>query len=82
MGVADIMLAVQYPFRERTPLNVPITAFDGLLDYTIERGNMDKWAGYTANTFRSVPIQGDHYFVSSHFRQVRPSTAVRQGFSC
>ena len=70
MGVADIMLAVQYPFQERPSLDIPIVAFDGLLDYTIQRGNMDKWGGYTSKAFRNVPIQGDHYFVSTHFRQV------------
>ena len=80
MGVADIMLAVQYPFQERPPLDIPITAFDGLLDYTIERGNMDKWSAYTARAFRNVPIRGDHYFVSSHFRQA--SDLMRSGGRC
>ncbi len=79
MGVADIMLAVQYPFQERAPLDIPIIAFDGLLDYTIQRGNMEKWAAYTSKPFRNVPIRGDHYFVSTHFRQVRPYLCI---FAC
>lgn len=70
MGVNDIMMAVQYKHEPAEPLQVPIVAFDGLDDYTIDRGNMDFWEGYTAAGFKMVPIQGDHYFVSSHYRKV------------
>ena len=72
MGVNDIMMAVQYRHVQRPPLALPITAFDGLADATIERGNMEQWAQYTSGPFCCVPIQGDHYFVSSHFREVTP----------
>ena len=70
MGVNDIMMAVQYAHAPRPPLALPITAFDGLADATIERGNMEQWAQYTSGAFRNVPIQGDHYFVSTLFREV------------
>ena len=70
MGVNDIIMAVSYQHQPRPPLDVPITAFDGLLDYTIERGNMDRWAAYTSRAFSIVPVHGDHYFVSSLYRQV------------
>ena len=70
MGVNDIMMAVQYKHVPAQPLNVPIVAFDGLDDYTIDRGNMDFWEGYTAAGFKLMPIQGDHYFVSSQYRKV------------
>ena len=69
MGVNDIMMAVQYRHRERPPLALPIVALDGLLDATIDRGNMAQWAGYTRGPFRSVPVEGDHYFVASRFRE-------------
>ncbi len=71
MGVNDIMMAVQYKHTPRTPLNIPIIVFDGLHDATIDRGNMDQWSDYTTNLFESVPIHGDHYFVSSMCRQVK-----------
>ncbi|KAK9803914.1 hypothetical protein WJX72_004698 [[Myrmecia] bisecta] len=70
MGVNDIMMAVQYRFTPQPPLNLPITSFDGLLDETIEPSNMAQWAAYTDGPFRNVPIMGDHYFVSTHFREV------------
>ena len=70
MGVNDIIMAVSYQHAERPALNIPVTALDGLLDDTIDRGNMEQWAGYTSQLFRNVAVDGDHYFVSSHFRQV------------
>ena len=71
MGVNDIMMAVQYRHSPLPPLAVPITSFDGLADGTIDRGNMEQWAQYTSAEFTNVPIQGDHYFVSSRYREVR-----------
>ena len=70
MGVNDIMMAVQYRHVPAEPLGVPIIAFDGLLDRTIDAGNLAQWEGYTRAGFRNVPVQGDHYFVSSHYRLV------------
>ena len=70
MGVNDIIMAVSYQHRLRPPLQVQTTAFDGLLDHTIERGNMEQWGQYTTATFRKVLIEGDHYIVSSQHRQV------------
>ena len=70
MGVTDIIMAVSYSHTPRSPLPVPITAFDGLRDYTIAPGNVGQWAGCTSAAFRNVPILGDHYFVASHHRQV------------
>ena len=76
MGVADILSAVRYQHRQQPALATPITAFDGLLDATIERGNMEHWAEYTGAAFQLVPVRGDHYFVSTHYRQARCLTAV------
>lgn len=73
LGVNDIMMAVQYnhaPTAPRARLDLPVMAFDGLDDYTIDRGNIEQWASYTSAAFKLVPVQGDHYFVSSHFRLV------------
>ena len=70
MGVNDIMMAVQYQHAQSAPLDLPLVAFDGLSDYTIDRGNMEKWEEYTQGSFKLVPVQGDHYFVSSHYRMV------------
>jgi surfactin synthase thioesterase subunit len=73
MGVNDIMMAVQYRHQQRPPLALPITAFDGVLDATIDRGNMEQWAQYTSGSFKNVTVQGDHYFVSTKHREVSPA---------
>lgn len=70
MGVNDIMIAVQYQHVARQPLDVPLIIFDGINDATIERGNMQGWAEYTSSWFKDVPIEGDHYFVSTIFKEV------------
>ena len=58
---------------DRRPLNIPIVAFDGRTDHTIERGNMVEWQRYTTGPFQNVPIDGDHYFVSTQYRQASRS---------
>ena len=73
MGVNDIMMAVQYTHVRRDPLNIPIFAIDGRRDRTIQRGYMREWRQYTTGRFRNIPIEGDHYFVSSSFQQASAS---------
>ena len=70
IGVNDIMMAVQYEYVHRPPLSLPIVSFDGIKDATIDAGNMQQWAQYTTSTFSNVPIEGDHYFVSTRYREV------------
>ena len=70
MGVNDILMAVQYKHIPSDPLAMPIVAFDGLLDATIDAGNLDLWGQYTSSSFTNIPVEGDHYFVSTQFRQV------------
>lgn len=82
IGVNDIMMAVRYQHVPWPPLEVPITSFDGLADATIERGNMQQWAQYTNRNFCNVPIDGDHYFVSTHYRMVsapEPQSSYEHG---
>ena len=73
MGVNDIMMAVQYRHKQRPRLGLPVTTFDGVLDATIDRGNMEQWAQYNSGPFRNAPIEGDHYFVSTKYREVCPA---------
>eukprot|EP00887_Chlorella_sp_A99_P003340 scaffold26.g3340.t1 len=68
IAVADLIMAVQH--EACAPLSVPILAFDGVRDITIERGYMQQWPRYTRAGCRIVPVEGHHYFVSTHFRQV------------
>ena len=70
MGVNDIMMAIQYEYVPRPPLDLPIIIFDGLHDATIERGNMEQWKQYTLKPFIHITIKGDHYFVSKKYKKV------------
>ena len=70
MGVNDIMMAVQYRHTPQPPLDIPVTSFEGLLDETIEPANVLQWGNYTTGPYRNVPIMGDHYFVSTKYREV------------
>ena len=70
MGVNDILMAVQYENVERPVLSIPVTSFEGLLDETIDPNNMAQWTTYTRGAYRNVTIMGDHYFVSTHYKQV------------
>ena len=75
IGVNDIMMAVQYKHVPRSPLCLPIISFDGVNDATIDAGNMQQWAEYTTGTFCNVPVDGDHYVVSTRYREVSSSHA-------
>ena len=75
IGVNDIMMAVQYKYVPRPPLCVPIISFDGISDATIDAGNMEHWAQYTTGAFCNVPVDGDHYFVSTRYHEVGLSYA-------
>ncbi len=78
MGVNDIMMAVQYAHTPRPPLHgTPVISLDGLMDATIDPCNMAQWAGYTSGRFRNVPVMGDHYFVTSRYREARRSACHR-----
>ena len=36
-------------------------------------GNVAQWKKYTTGPYRNIEVPGgDHYFVSSHYRQVQP----------
>jgi surfactin synthase thioesterase subunit len=57
-------------YINRRPLAIPIVAFDGRLDNTIDRGNMRQWHHYTTAQSRIVAVKGDHYFVSKQYKEV------------
>ena len=58
-------------YEDQAPLNVPVVAFEGGRDFTIPRGFMAQWRRYTCGQYRHVTLPaGDHYFVSTHFKEV------------
>lgn len=71
MGVADIMMAVQYRYdASQPPLDIPLIAFDGVRDNTIPSGYMKGWRRHTRGRYRHVRVDGTHYFVSTHYKEV------------
>lgn len=75
LHLLDVPIALSVSFLigrhdERPPLSIPIIAFDGRRDNTIDRGNMRQWRRYTSSRFRMVSVDGDHYFVSKLYQQV------------
>jgi acyl transferase domain-containing protein/surfactin synthase thioesterase subunit/acyl carrier protein/NAD(P)-dependent dehydrogenase (short-subunit alcohol dehydrogenase family) len=71
MGVADIMMAVQYKYDSSLPpLDIPIISFDGKKDNTIPKGYMKGWRKHTRGRYRNVDVDGTHYFVSTHYKEV------------
>jgi hypothetical protein len=71
MGVNDIMMAVQYRYDPTlAPLKVPLVVFDGTRDNTIPWGYMKGWSRHTTAPYKRIKIDGDHYFVSTHYREV------------
>ena len=74
MGINDILMAIQYRHIERPLLRLPVISFEGLLD-TIDPNNMAQWSQYSSSSFRNVTIMGDHYFVATHFQEVKTCQA-------
>lgn len=71
LAVNDIMMAIQYKYdKTAPPLNVPIIAFEGKKDNTIPNGYMKKWRQHTSSSYKHIQVDGTHYFVSTHYKDV------------
>ncbi|OKH56763.1 hypothetical protein NIES2130_23405 [Scytonema sp. HK-05] len=60
---ADIKLAETWEGTTRQPLNVPITAFSGLMDDVAPPPDMQDWKRYTNAEFSFYTLPGNHFFV-------------------
>lgn len=65
---ADFQLGNDYIYQQQPPLDCPITAFGGLDDPFVNRGNIDAWREQTAAKFKMHMLQGNHFFMHSHER--------------
>jgi surfactin synthase thioesterase subunit len=60
---ADIKLAETWKCSTREPLNIPITAFSGLMDEVAPPPDMQDWKHYTNAQFSFYKLTGNHFFI-------------------
>ena len=59
---ADFEILETYTCAERGPLDVPITAFRGLADPTVQRSEVASWREHTRADFALRQLPGGHFF--------------------
>ena len=62
---ADFSLGETYRYSAQPPLEVPITAFGGLLDREVSQAEMEAWGEHTSAAFRLRMFPGDHFFLNA-----------------
>ncbi|WP_420130678.1 thioesterase II family protein [Longimicrobium sp.] len=60
---ADVAIHETYEFAEQPPLACPITAYGGLTDPRVPRGQSEAWARHTAGSFVLRMFPGGHFFL-------------------
>ncbi len=63
---ADFELNDTYEPTARPALACPVTAFGGLEDDEISRGELEAWRGVTNGPFRLRMFPGDHFYLNQH----------------
>jgi medium-chain acyl-[acyl-carrier-protein] hydrolase len=59
---ADFELDHSYAFRDRPPLDIPITVFGGRADPLVSIGELEEWRTHTSAEFRLQLLPGGHFF--------------------
>ncbi len=59
---ADFAVYETYAYVTEPPLNCPISAFGGLLDQRVSRGDLEAWRNQTNGSFSLRMFPGDHFF--------------------
>lgn len=67
---ADWQATDGYRYRERSPLNVPISAFGGTSDPDVSIKDLLGWQAMTECHVRTRLLPGDHFFIEKHVRVV------------
>lgn len=62
---ADFKIAETYQYTEATPLNMPITVFQGTSDDYICKEKIADWRLETTNTCNVHWFDGDHFFIDA-----------------
>jgi medium-chain acyl-[acyl-carrier-protein] hydrolase len=59
---ADLAVYETYVYSTEPPLNCPISAFGGLQDHRVSRGDLEAWRDQTSVSFSLRMFPGDHFF--------------------
>jgi medium-chain acyl-[acyl-carrier-protein] hydrolase len=62
---ADFAVYENYRYSTEPPLNCPISAFGGLQDERIIRGDLEAWRDQTSASFSLRMFPGDHFFLNT-----------------
>jgi medium-chain acyl-[acyl-carrier-protein] hydrolase len=62
---ADFAVYETYGYATEPPLNCPISAFGGLHDHRVSRGDLEAWSGQTSVSFSLRMFPGDHFFLNT-----------------
>jgi medium-chain acyl-[acyl-carrier-protein] hydrolase len=73
---ADFRLWETYPVRERPLLACPVTALGGTADPRTDPADLAAWKQQTTGDFRLTMVDGGHFFIHDHARQVADQIAA------
>jgi medium-chain acyl-[acyl-carrier-protein] hydrolase len=62
---ADFAVYETYGYSTEPPLNCPISAFGGLQDHRVNRGDLEAWREQTSISFSLRMFPGDHFFLNT-----------------
>jgi len=62
---ADFAVYETYGYATEPALNCPISAFGGLQDQRVSRGDLEAWRDQTSDSFSLRMFPGDHFFLHS-----------------
>lgn len=60
---ADFAICEHYVYAQEEPLSFPLTAFGGLQDSDVPRGDLVAWHEHTRSTFNVRFFAGNHFFL-------------------
>ncbi|MFF4528672.1 thioesterase II family protein [Streptomyces sp. NPDC001407] len=61
---ADFELDFTYTYRERPPLDIPVSAFGGRADAMVTESELDAWEARTGKAFLARRLPGGHFFLT------------------
>ena len=59
---ADLEIIETYVYEPEPPLDCPISAFGGMSDLMVTRGDLEAWREQTSGSFELQMFPGDHFF--------------------
>ena len=72
---ADFELIQTYTAADEPPLDVPLTAFGGLMDEDVSRECLEAWGAQTTRAFGYRMLPGDHFYLTANQHLLLPLLA-------